>query len=402
MSVKKILLVGFIIVLLAAIPLTVYLVQQEQKTKSNANPQTTLSLVITPQNKAVGDNVELDVKVSPGNINRVSFVKFTITYDANKLTPVYNNCPQTNKNEVFCPTAVFPMPPMQGPDYSVNGQISVTLSAGSDPNKAIINNNTTIGTLNFTAKATTDANGTKVDFAPKPATEILSIGSNDQFNENVLYQALPAIIHITNASVTATPTVTPTGAPTTTPTATPTSVPGATATPTATPTSVPGASPTPITSTTGPTCASLTVDPAASGTAPYSVNLTANGQDSASTISKVTFDFGDGQTQDITNSSGIGTNSISVLQSHIYTNPGDYTATAVLTDASGNVSPISNCSMVISVNNGQTAIAATETPTATETSTPLQNEQTGPSGLVTIGSIGAIITIIGAVLLLAL
>jgi hypothetical protein len=393
MSVKKILLIGFIIVLLAAIPLTVYLVQQEQKTKSGAQQKTTLDMVITPQTKAIGENVELDVRVSPGGINRVSFVKFTITYDSSKLTPVKNNCPQINNTpEVFCPTTAFPMPPMQGPDDSVDGQISVTLSAGSSPYKAITAENTIIGTLNFTAKAVTDANGTKVDFAAKPATEILSIGSNDQFNENVLYEAKPAIIHITNTAVTATPT--------TAPTATPTSVPGASPTPT--PTSVPGASPTPTpqTTTSSPACSSLTIDPAASGTAPYSVNLTANGQDSGSTISKVTFDFGDGQTQDITDSSGIGTNSISVLQSHIYTNPGNYTATAVLTDASGNVSPISNCSLAISVNNGQTAIVTTETPTAT--STPLQNEQTGPSGLVAIGSIGAIITIIGAVLLLAL
>ena len=93
MSVKKILLIGFIIVLLAAIPLTVYLVQQEQKTKSNANPKTTLDIVVTPQTKTVGDNVKLDVRVSPGGINRVSFVKFMITYDPSKLTPVYADCP---------------------------------------------------------------------------------------------------------------------------------------------------------------------------------------------------------------------------------------------------------------------------------------------------------------------
>jgi hypothetical protein len=102
----------------------------------------------------------------------------------------------------------------------------------------------------------------------------------------------------------------------------------------------------------GPSCSSLTINPSAQGTAPYTVNLTVNGQDNASTISKVTFDFGDGQTQDVTDSAGIGTNSISVLQSHIYNNPGSFTATAVLTDASGSISSVGNCSVTITVNNG--------------------------------------------------
>jgi len=392
MSAKKILLVGFIIVLLAAIPLTVYLVQQEQKTQSGAQQKTTLDMVETPQHKKIGDNVRLDVRVSPGGINRVSFVKFKITYDSSKLTPVKNDCATMSQKEVFCPSNVFVMPPMQGPDDSVDGVVSVTLSAGSDASKAITAENTIIGTMNFTAKANTDANGTQVVFADAPNTEILSIGSTDLFNENVIYQANPAVIFIADASVTATPTVTPTEVPTASPTNTPN------ASPTVTPTGAPNASPTTAPQTTGPTCSSLTVDPAAIGVAPYNVNLTANGQSNNSTISKVTFDFGDGQTQDSTDSAGMGTNSISVLQSHVYQASGNYTATAVLTDANGNVSPTDNCSIAITVNDA--GVTPTETPTITET--PLQNEQTGPTGLVTIGSIGAIITIIGAVLLLAL
>jgi hypothetical protein len=370
MSVKKILLIGFIFVLLAAIPLTVYLVQQEQKTQSGAQQKTTLSLVETPQTVHVGDNVKLDVVVNPGeNANQVSFVKFTFTYDSTKLEPVNNSCSATGKSEAFCPNgAAFSMPPMQGPNET-DGKVSVTLSTGNSIDK-VIKKTTIVGTINFRAKATTER--TTVQFLNKPDTEILSIGSNDQFNENVLMSILPAVIIIVDNNQ---PTASPTTAPTASPTAGPTG--------------------TPQTTVVGPTCTSLTIDPSTNGTAPYSVNLTANGQSSNSMISNVTFDFGDGQTQNATNSAG--TDSVSILQSHIYNDPGNYTATATLTDASGNVSPIGNCSVSISVDNGEIVMA---TPTATLT--PLENEQTGPRDLITIGSIGAIITVIGAILLLAL
>src|ERR1035437_4936177 len=84
MSGKKILAIGFIFVLLVAIPLTVYLVQQQQKTKSSAN-QTT-SLLLAPDHKTVnpGDLVTLAVNLGTGG-NQVSWVKLIIKYDPSKL-----------------------------------------------------------------------------------------------------------------------------------------------------------------------------------------------------------------------------------------------------------------------------------------------------------------------------
>ena len=383
MSAKKILLVGFIFVLLAAIPLTVYLVQQEQKTKSGAQVATTLSIDPTPKTINVTDNFANDVfnlavKVNPGSINQVSFVKFTITYDTTYLATVSAGTKCSNAtyvNDAFCPnTTKFPNV-MQGPTYT-NGTISITLSVGNNPDNAI-KNLESAGTIYFKALAPTS--GTTVDL-PQSNAQVLSIGSNDQFNENVALKPVPGVVIITVGSQTITNT------------------------------------PTPTTAAAGPNCTSLTISPATNGTAPYAVNLTANGQDSSATISKLTFNFGDGQTQDVTNSSGIGTNSISVLQSHTYSTAGNYTATAVLTDASGNVSPIGNCSVAIVVNNGTTNTnngtatttavenntPAVVTATPTITATPLQNEQTGPKEIITVGSIGAVITVIGAVLLLAL
>jgi len=398
MSAKKILLIGFIFVLLAAIPLTVYLVQQEQKTKSGAQQNTTISLDPATKTINVTDNFandvfSLDAKVFPGSgataANQVSFVKFTITYDPTYLATVAagTSCSNPNfVNDAFCPnTSKFPNVE-QGPIYDT-GKITISLSTGNDSTKAITDLETA-GTVYFKVIAAT--NETDVQL-PKDTAQVLAIGSNEQFNENVLLNTQPAKIAVILGNA-----ASPTDSPTPTLTLTPT--------------------PTGTSQATGPTCTSLSASPSNSGTAPFSVNLTAVGQSSNSTISKITFNFGDGQNQDITSSSGIGTNSVSVLQSHTYTNAGNYTATAVLTDASGNVSPIGNCSLAISsngaatnntttttVDNNTTAVVtATPTQTPAITETPLQNEQTGPKEIITIGSIGAIITVIGAVLLLAL
>src|SRR5476649_2011011 len=81
---KKILLVGFVIVLLIAIPITVYLVQQQSKTRSSAVAATILSLTPQSQSSSVGKDVSLDINLDP-SINLVSFVKILITYDATKL-----------------------------------------------------------------------------------------------------------------------------------------------------------------------------------------------------------------------------------------------------------------------------------------------------------------------------
>lgn len=381
MSGKKILAIGFVLVLLVAIPLTVFLVQQQQKTKIGAVAATTLTLTPASSTVAPGTNVTLTVNVNPGN-NQVSFVKFTLTYDPGKLTKADTGLAVTpwkaSNGDTVTPQV------LQGPTYDdANGKMSMTISVEASP-QHVISTPTQIASVTFNTTNLTDSTTVNID---KGTSQVLSIGSTDQFNENVLLDTVGATIN-TLATPSATPTDTPTPSPL--PSVTPTN------TPTATPTTTQPAA-------IGPTCSSLTVDPLAQGTAPYAVNLTVNGQDDTSTISKVSFNFGDGQTQDIASSAGIGTNSISLLQSHIYNSPGSFTATAMLTNADGSVSPIGNCSVAINVNNGTTiAEVPTETPTPIVTETPAPLPPTGPSQLVTIGSIGAIITIIGVILLFAL
>jgi hypothetical protein len=390
MSGKKILAIGFIFVLLVAIPLTVYLVQQQQKTKSSANQTTNLSLAADKQNPInPGDMVTLAVTLTPGT-NQVSFVKLIIKYDPKKLTMDKGHGLQpikwTGQNGVSEPQI------LEGPSDDGKGTMTMTISVQGNP-ADVISANQQIASVGFDTNQMTSNDTTTVtilkNLSPNQLTsQVLSINSSDRFNENVLSQAGQAIITTAGGgpapTATLTPTATPTGGPA--PTATPTGKPAPTAT---------GAP------ATGPICTSLTVDPSAQGVAPYAVNFTVNGQDNSSTISSVTFNFGDGQTQNVTSSAALGTNSISVLQSHIYNDPGSFTATAALTDASSSVSPIGNCNVAITTN-GTLVVAPTATPTVTVTSTPLQQEQSGPKDLVTIGSIGAIITVIGAILLLAL
>jgi len=369
-SMKKILLIGFVIVLLIAIPVTVFLVQQQQKTKSGAVAATTISILPASQAPIhVGDDVTLNVQVNPATAtttNLVSFVKFTIMYDSTRLA---------TDGAGFVPDITAGLPTvLQGPVYGT-GTVSITLSAGGDANK-VIQTITNIGAITFKAIAGTNAAPTQITFGTD--AQVLSLGTSDQFNENVLASANPAaLIIIGETVVSPSPSVSPSPTVTTAP-------------------------------AIAPTCTSLTAD-TTSGAVPLSTNLTVAGTSNNSTISKVTFSFGDGQTQNITASGGIGTNSVSVLQSHSYATAGTFNATATLTDANNVVS--ANCSLTITAGAGTTTTTTTNTTTVvaapTATPTPVITQvnplpPTGPADLIKIGSVGAVITLIGAVLLFAL
>lgn len=347
---KKLFLIGFLVVLLVGIPLTVYLLQQNQEVRSRAEKSTILTFApdstqAAPMQKNVGDTVSLDVTVDPGK-NLVSFVKLEIQYDPDYLATDSATAFQAN-------TTAFPSV-LEGPVYTP-GKIDVTLSVGPDPTKAI-QQKVKAATVTFKALKNTPAGTpTMVSYGVSPKTQILSTGPNDQYSEDVLSSTAPAIIAIGGSVVSPTDQPIPTGtiAPTTeVPTAVPT-----TALPTDVPTAVPTATPAPTGTGGGgvpnnlPVCNSLTVDRGASGNAPFSITFAANGSDTDGTINKVTFNFGDGQQSDVTSSGGIGTASVNTQASHTYNNPGTYQATAILTDSSNGVStPNDNCKQVITVN----------------------------------------------------
>lgn len=373
---KKIFILGFVVVLLFAIPMTVFLTQQRQQTASHANAATTLRFTPTSASINVGETKSLDVMMDPST-NLVSFVKLTITYDATKFT--------VDPSSGFAPnTTAFPQV-LQGPTYN-SGSIVVSLSVGSDPAK-IINSTTKIGTLTLKAISGTNGSTTPVSISASPQTQILSIGTGDQANENVLL-GTPAPAAIT----------------------------------------IGGSSSTTTTTTTNPalSCSSLVLDRSSSGTAPYSVTLTASGKNTAGTIQKVSFTFGDGQTQDVTNSGGVGTNSVNAQISHTYQNAGTYNAFAVLTDNNKVISDSNTCKITITVaaatsgggsggaiggsgtgagtGSGSTVVVVptaipTEIPTVTITAAPTI-PVTGPGDkIIGIGAVGIMLSILGGLLL---
>ncbi len=370
---KKIFLLGFIIVLLFAIPLTVFLTQKSQQVTSQAAPATTLILTPQTQPASIGDIVKVDVTMDPGT-NQVSFVKLTVKYDETKFSIDQSNGFTWNK-VAFGDTA------LQGPTYTT-GNVSITLSVGSDLTK-IISASTKIATINLKAIAGTNGATTSIEVV-RTQTQVLSVGAKDQANEDVLVPGQP-----TPATVT-----------------------------------IKGGSSATTSTNKDPICSGLVLDRSATGAAPYSLTLTATGKDDDGTITKVSFAFGNGKIGDVTQAGGIGTNKVNAQISHTYQNAGTYTASAVLTDNQNSTSATTTCTTTITVTGGTSAggtsagstggsggvvVAPTAIPTVAPTvaeTTPILTVTPPPplvvgpgDKIVGIGAMGIMLSILGALLL---
>lgn len=369
MSGKRLLIIGVIITLLATIPLTVYFLQKQQDVQSHAAPATRLYFNPPSASKNVGDTFSMDVMMDPGS-NQVSFVKLTISYDQNKINTVTSG---TTCGTAFCVDASKFPATIEGPIYNP-GNVSVTLSVGANPTN-VIQAVTKIGTITFQAKDTTGSTPSQITFGSQ--TQVLSIASSDQPSENVLSGSTPGSVTI-----------------------------GGGVSPTPSPTTAPAATATPAVVSQVPVCSSLTLSQTASSSAvvPFSTSLTAVGNvTSPKTISKVTFNFGDGTApQDVTQTGGIGTSSVTVQTTHIYNTAGSFTASALLTDSTGAVSTQGNCSKVIAVGGSNIGGAApVASPTATLT--PAPTLKPGPGGTILgVGTLGAILSIVGGLLFFSL
>ncbi|GIW61381.1 MAG: hypothetical protein KatS3mg089_0233 [Patescibacteria group bacterium] len=372
-SAKKLLLIGFILILLVAIPLTLYFIQQQQEIRSRAQAATTLSFTPATSSVNVGDVVSLDLMVNP-NSNLVSFVRLEILYDSTKLATASGT-----QGKAFEPnTLAFPSV-TEGPVYE-DGKILVTLSVGSDPTKAI-QTPTKVATFQFVAKEPTDT-PTQITFGPTQ-TQVLSIGPQDQASENVLSSTSPAAISIGGET-------SPTPTPTTTPTLTPT--------------------PTVTAGNTLPVCSAFTAT-VASTSAPVDVTFNVVGSDADGTIEKVTINYGDNNVINYTEN--LGVKNINTNYTHTYTAAGQYTAQALLTDDQGGVSSAQSCQTTVTIAGEPTATpTGTLTPTATSTpTTPTTGVDTptptleapGPGATVIgIGAFFTVLSIIGAILFFTL
>lgn len=225
-SYKKIFLLGFIVVILIAIPFSVFIAQQRQNINSQAATSTDLSFEPASSTIKVGDIVTLNIVLNPGAKapkNLISFVKLSISFSASKFTAISL---EPNKDGVN--TLINPIDEAQ----LESGKATLSLSIGADPAQAVTTK-TKIAILKL--KAVDQDNGVtptvpNVRFDPDPDTQVLSVADADGTSENVLSTANPATIIIqgANPAPTISPTTTPTGSPTPTssPTPTPTAAPG--------------------------------------------------------------------------------------------------------------------------------------------------------------------------------
>jgi hypothetical protein len=385
---RNFLVFGFLLVILLTIPVTLLLVKNQTQTRSNASPATQLSFIPSTKTVAVGDSFQLDINLDPGqgaSANSVAFVDLVITFpnslQLQKSTD--NNNTGIKLGQVGSTTIIS----LTDPKTTCATQTcTLKVSLGMPPNNTV-KTQQPIATLYLTAVSPTDPNsnnGAEISFSGSKA---LSIANGDKASDNILAGAQSAFITITGQT-TPTPTDAGSGGGTT-----------------------PGVSPTDSGGGGGnqgsaPVCSSLSADTTSAATAPATVNFTAAGNSGSSTISKITFNFGDGTVQDVTSDGGIGTNAVNVVLAHQYTTTGSFTASATLTDATGSTSTPSSCTQTISIgqqagsggsSGGTTPVADTPVPTAG--SIP----STGPGEtIMAVGAVGAAVIIIGGLFLFGL
>ncbi|MEK7551628.1 MAG: cohesin domain-containing protein [Patescibacteria group bacterium] len=147
---KKLLIIGAILLLVFALPVTVYLVQQQQTLQQGAAGEKNLSLKPATQKTKVGDTVKLTVVLHPQGV-AVKYVNLVINYDSGKLEAKQGSF---NKNDKF----PFEVKSRKFED----GKIILELQT-NDPKK-FVTKQINIGTLSFRALSTTDGDNAKVSF----------------------------------------------------------------------------------------------------------------------------------------------------------------------------------------------------------------------------------------------
>jgi len=375
---NKYFILGNLVLILIAIPLTLLFVKRQQDIRSKAAPTTRITFtpeIVSFQGESCSEQI-VTAKIDPGE-NIVSTVELFLTYDATKfdITIEPNN-------------TAFPQT-LRGPTIS-NGQASVTLNIGGSVTNAI-QTITDLATITIVPIATTDGTAAILQ-VDSSKTRVLSLSESDEATENVFLSGGQVAVTI-DATCTGGGTE-ETTSPTPTPVGEGVGGPSPTSTPSATPSVTAGANQAPV-------CATLTASPSASGSAPFALTLSAQGTDSDGTISKATFNFGDGTVQDVTE--GVGTAAVTVELSHTYQSAGTFTSSVLFTDNSGGVS--SSCVKQITVSSsGDTTPTPTTggiQPTSTPTPTPTIESPGSISSTVAIIG-GLIFAIIGGLILIAL
>ena len=155
---------GSLALLVLVLPLTVFLVRQQQSLTGQAAPAPTLSFVpVSVPDANVGDDVELAVELRPGRNKTIKEVKFVVEYDPEKLDPSGGFENQSGLEE---------LPQTQ---EFVEGRIKVAL--GTDDAPKFIKERKTLGSLTFTALSDTGGGKTTVRFV-RGESQIVGVKNN--------------------------------------------------------------------------------------------------------------------------------------------------------------------------------------------------------------------------------
>lgn len=195
---KKIILIIIFLLLLIAIPITVYLVKQQQELRERAAPATALYFDPSSVTKNVGDTMDLAVKMDT-NENYAAAAVIKINFDPNYL--------QLQTITVGTALPEILLGPEIGSDYG-----SITL--GSGVSGGYQGQGGYVSSLSFITLAPTTAGTTVVDFV-RPPTGVSSSVDPDK-GQDVLLSTTPASITIT-APGGASPVPSPSAGPSATP-----------------------------------------------------------------------------------------------------------------------------------------------------------------------------------------
>ncbi|MBI5620726.1 hypothetical protein HY949_03035 [Candidatus Gottesmanbacteria bacterium] len=220
---KKLIQLVIGLLLLVAIPITIFVAGQNQEIRKKAAPATTMAITPSSLTKQAGDVFTVEVAIDTGE-NQVVAAELHLTYDSSKL-----------EAQSITNGALFPNILASGTVEPGGAAITVGAADAKQP----VRGTGTVATVKFLAKEKTDS-PTAIKF-----TSNTFVGGLGEGASNVLVGTTPSMITITKDIAQSTPSPTPTLVPVMNPpdTLAPASSSGQTAqTPTPTPTSTPSAS----------------------------------------------------------------------------------------------------------------------------------------------------------------
>ncbi len=200
---KRIVIIVVSLILLLAIPASVFLTMRTQELRKRAAPATTLTLTPTTITKGVDEEFTLEARMNTGD-NQIVAVELNLTFDPTKLQAEW-----IHNGTMF--------PNILSSGTVGNGTVSIALGATNTTTP--ISGTGTVATIKFKTLAAT-ASPIAVRFAADTFVGALNEGST-----NALTSSVPATITITGSSAGVTPTTTITAATTPSVTLTPTLTP---------------------------------------------------------------------------------------------------------------------------------------------------------------------------------